>query len=104
MTDIELAELRSLLDALCEESISAEQLRRLEELVLSHPDAEAYYVQYMYLYADLSRAKHVKPVREPVQAVKAGSPWRRRRMLVWGSVGLTGLVAAGLLLMAGMWP
>jgi hypothetical protein len=104
MTDIEFAELRSLLDALCEESISAEQVRRLEELVLSHPDAEAYYVQYMNLYADLSRAKHVKPVREPAQTVKAASPWRRRRMLAWGSVGLTGLVAAGLLLMFGMWP
>ena len=39
MTEIEFAELRSLLDALCEESISAEQVRRLEELVLSHPDA-----------------------------------------------------------------
>ena len=104
MTDIELAELRSLLDALCEESISAEQLRRLEELVLSHPDAEAYYVQYMNLYADLSRAKHAKPVREPAHAVKAAPPSRRRRLLAWGSVGLTGLVAAGLVLVFSMWP
>ena len=104
MTEIEFAELRSLLDALCEESISAEQVRRLEELVLSHPDAEAYYVQYMTLYADLSRTQHVKPIREPARTVKAASPWRRRRMLVWGSVGLAGVVAAGLLFIFGMWP
>src|SRR5262249_34011052 len=49
----EFAELRSLLDAVCEESITAEQLRRLEELVLNHPEAEAYYVQFMSLHADL---------------------------------------------------
>ena len=30
-------ELRVLLDALCEETITAEQMRRLEELVLGHP-------------------------------------------------------------------
>lgn len=48
-------ELRQLLDALCEESISPAQVRRLEELVLGQPEAEAFYVQYMALYADLSR-------------------------------------------------
>src|SRR5262249_3786739 len=35
---------------------------------------------------------------------KSASPWRRRRMLAWGTVGLTGMVAAGLLLMFGMGP
>ena len=35
-------ELRALLDALCEETISPEQVRRLEELVLGHPEAEAF--------------------------------------------------------------
>jgi hypothetical protein len=51
----EIAELRGLLDALCEESITAAQVRRLEELVLARPEAEAYYVQYMGLYAALGR-------------------------------------------------
>ena len=36
----DLAELRALLDALCEESITPEQVGRLEELVLAHPEAE----------------------------------------------------------------
>src|SRR5262245_20151241 len=48
-----LEELRALLDALCEETIDAEQVRRLEELVLAHPEAEACYVQSMSLHADL---------------------------------------------------
>src|SRR6516162_1933988 len=104
MTELELAELRALLDALCEESISPEQVRRLEELVLNRPDAEAYYVQYMNLYADLSRAKHTKFVPKPSPAVKVAPPWRRRRLLLWGSIGVTGLIAAGLLLTFGLPP
>src|SRR5262249_49427373 len=47
-------ELRELLNALCEETITAPQMKHLEGLVLSHPEAEAYYVQYMNLYADLA--------------------------------------------------
>ena len=35
-----IAELRALLDALCEESITPEQLRRFKELVLAHPEAD----------------------------------------------------------------
>ena len=48
-------ELQRLLDALCEESITAGQMRRLEELILRHPEAEALYVQYVGLVADLAR-------------------------------------------------
>jgi hypothetical protein len=51
----EFDELRALLDALCEESITAEQVRRLEALVLGRPEAEAFYVQYMSQFAELSR-------------------------------------------------
>ncbi len=50
-----IAELRGLLDALCEESITPEQVQRLEQLVLINPEAEAYYVQFMSFYADLAR-------------------------------------------------
>lgn len=48
-----IAELQPLLDALCEESITASQLARLEELVLNHPEAEAFYVRFMSFHADL---------------------------------------------------
>ena len=50
----DLAELEVLLNALCEESIAPEQVRRLEELVLTRPEAQAYYLQYMRFYADLA--------------------------------------------------
>jgi hypothetical protein len=56
-------ELRALLDALCEESITAEQMQRLEELVLNHPEAEAYYVQYLSLHADLAGHFGVLPAK-----------------------------------------
>ena len=49
-----LDELRGLIDALCEEAITPEQVRRLEELVLAHPEAEAYYVQYLNFHANLA--------------------------------------------------
>jgi hypothetical protein len=49
----DLPELRDLLDALCDETITAEQVERLEELVLNQPEAEAFYVQYLSLHADM---------------------------------------------------
>jgi hypothetical protein len=60
-----IAELRELLDALCEETITPEQHRRLEELVLAHPEAEAYYVQFMSFYADLIRSVAGLPAGVP---------------------------------------
>ena len=55
-------ELRRLLDALCEEAITARQMRRLEELLLRDPAAEAFYVQCVAMYADLARL-HGRPPR-----------------------------------------
>ena len=52
---LDFTELRRLVDALCEETISAEQMARLEALLLAYTEAEAYYVQSMSLYADLTR-------------------------------------------------
>jgi hypothetical protein len=110
-----IAELHQLLDALCEESITPEQQHRLEELVLNHPEAEAYYVRFMSFYADLIRTATSLPVsthapsnsagaeapEQPVPApFAAGSPAeparrgsRRLRLLAWGGVGLAGLAA-----------
>jgi hypothetical protein len=53
MTDF--SELRSLLDAVCEETITEVQMERLEEMVLADPEAEAFYVQYMSMFAELHR-------------------------------------------------
>jgi hypothetical protein len=122
-------ELRRLLDALCEESITAEQLRRLEEIVLAHPEAEAYYVQYMHLVADLSRHFAVLPstpeksLRNRVQAQRdkatarqrdtepSGQRTKRRGLsrharLSWPvRVALAAsALAAGVLLVPGLWP
>lgn len=45
--------MQPLLDALCDETITPEQMKRLEELIRTYPEVEAYYVQYMSFYADL---------------------------------------------------
>jgi hypothetical protein len=90
------AELAEILDALCEETISPEQMRRLEELVLSHPEAEAFYVQYMALHADLVSSVGAPPrtVEKPTPAPQPGT------ILPWALAGLAGLtaLAASLLL------
>jgi hypothetical protein len=116
-----MAELHGLLDALCEETITAEQMQRLEELIRNHPEAEAHYVQYVTLYADLVR-HFAAPLARTEQALcgriaggeerESKKPEERERdvpvspaprlphssatsrLLVWG--GLAGL-AAGLL-------
>jgi hypothetical protein len=49
------AELRELLEALCEERITAAQAARLEALVLADPQAEALYITYLTMQADLAR-------------------------------------------------
>jgi hypothetical protein len=56
-----LAKLQALLDALCEETLTSQQLGGLEALLLAHPEAEAYYVQYMSQQADLARYFAAQP-------------------------------------------
>jgi hypothetical protein len=105
-------EFRSLLSALCEETIAPEQLRRLEELILAHPEAEAYYVQAMSQHADL--ISHFRTLPSPLEeslrarsgaqgadilpAARAergpGSRSSRRRRLLGAILVLTGLAAA----------
>ena len=102
----EFDELRQLLDALCEESISPAQVRRMEELVLGRPEAEAYYVQYMALYADLSRRFAGRPAvteqslrdRLAERSAAAAAPAPRVRPLRGRSAVLVlAAVAAGVL-------
>jgi hypothetical protein len=109
----QLDELRALLNALCEETIQPEQLRRLEELVLSHPEAEAYYVQFMSLQADLighfrtlpaalerslpGRSGAAASAAVPIRATapeNAGVRSSRRRRTLGALLLLTGLAAA----------
>ncbi len=49
------AELRALIEALCEDSISPAQMTRLEELVLADPLAEEFYITYLHMQAELLR-------------------------------------------------
>ena len=99
-------ELRGLLDALCEQTITPEQAERLEELVMSHPEAEALYVQYLSLHADL--ATHLAALPCPTEqalhqraadkAPARAKAWRPRRYVVAAS--LLGLAAAAAVLAA----
>ena len=115
-----LPEMQGLLDSLCEESIEPEQLRRLEELILSYPEAEAYYVQYMAFYSNLIGHFGVLPggqdvgqrepaARPPAEAKSEAeqpalqvAPRKRARILRWGP-GL-GMLAAAILIVVGWWP
>jgi hypothetical protein len=49
------AEMRTLLEALCEDRITPEQMTRLEHLVLTDPENEAFYIKFMHLHAGLVR-------------------------------------------------
>lgn len=55
-------ELRALLDALCEDRITPVQIERLESLVLNQPQAEAYYLQYIGMFAELSNTLSTSPI------------------------------------------
>ena len=50
-----LAELRGLIEALCEETIDADNVARLEAFVRADPDARAFYITYMHMHAELVR-------------------------------------------------
>ncbi len=50
-----LDEVRTLLDALCEETITPEQMARLEALILADPAAEAFYIEFMHMQAGFLR-------------------------------------------------
>ena len=109
-------ELQQLLDALCEESISLDQMRRLEEILLTNPQAEAYYVQYMSQFADLRRHFDKLPATSSERGLSpvtsSGSISKRRNMMLrltsTGQFLLTrpSLVlasAAAILLAFGLW-
>ncbi len=95
----DFTELRTLLDALCEETITEAQMARLEEIVLADPEAEALYVQYMSMVAELQRhfgARRADRITERIQNTQTRPPlrirtWRRRLMVSF--VGITAVAA-----------
>jgi hypothetical protein len=97
-------ELRALVDALCDETITPEQMQRLEGLLHGDVEAQAFYVQYMNQHAGLVR--HLE-TRRSVPAPAAPAPRlrlfsRRTRVAV---AALTAVAASlGLFLLFGPGP
>lgn len=100
-----LAEVRTLAEAMCESTANNEQVRRLEELLLGHPEAEAFYVQYLSQYAELARHFSALPspverslrgrveVSQPVN-VSSHSSGKRWRSILWvGAAAAAAFVA-----------
>jgi len=101
-----LEELRSLLDALVEEKITPEQSKRLEEILLQHPEAETHYIQYMNLVADLSRHFATSPATTIPASLSASGgqkPVKRLGKILVIAGSLTGIAASFLLAIA-LWP
>ena len=108
-------ELRRLLEAVCEERITPEEAARLEELVLADPRAEALYITYLTMQADLvreigghtptaaRRGGEARPGMPPL--AKPGGRRRSWSWMPWGLAAGAGLLAAaisGLLLRPGL--
>ncbi|WP_417385262.1 DUF1549 and DUF1553 domain-containing protein [Gimesia sp.] len=92
--EVELAELSLLMEALCEERLSESEQARLEEIVLSDPDAMQFYLNYSHLHGTLHwdqgqgaeiEVPEATPVSETELPVTLDSaPVRRRKYLVPG--------------------
>lgn len=107
----EADEFRALLDRLFEDRITPQEVARLEELMLARPEAEAYYVQSLGLYADLAHAL-AAPTKSAEEALRrrlgaaapplARTPGRStpRRMLRFVAAAAAALVSV---LAAGWW-
>lgn len=110
-----LAELRPLLDALCEGSSTPGQVARIEALVLGDPEAEAFYIHYMQVHAALLREfgdrapgpstaatgprARAEGAEAPASIVPARGPWwlaggRRRRLASWAAAAIIAAAVA----------
>lgn len=105
--EVELAELSLLMEALCEERLSAEEQERLEKIVLSDPDAMQYYLNYSHLHgtlhwdqalgsdAELPVYSHVSEAGLPVLKQPAAEIKRRS----WSRAGLSATAVLGLVIL-----
>ncbi|WP_298867853.1 DUF1549 and DUF1553 domain-containing protein [uncultured Gimesia sp.] len=80
--ELELAELSLLMEALCEERLSTVDKMRLEEIVLSDPDAMQYYLNYSHLHGTLYwdqalGSDAMIPVTMPVPEAELPKPIRK---------------------------
>lgn len=112
-----LAELRSLLDALCEGSSTPDQVARIESLVLHDPEAEAFYIHYMQVHGALVRefgnratgtlavgdgpGAHAEAARAPGPSGAGREPrrpWggRRSRSLAWAAAAVVAAAVGSL--------
>jgi hypothetical protein len=96
-----LSELRLLIEALCEESITPEQMVRLEEMIVADPEAKAFYVRYMHLQSDLRRKfGGMLPEGDLIRRLRVAprrrfhAPWKRRAAAAAGLLLRVGLAAA----------
>ena len=102
--DSRFTELLSLLEALCEERLSDEEARRLEQMVLEDDEARQIYLSYIDLHGSLHRdvASHESDetaIRETVKSEVERVLHRERRMRRQISIGLA--VSICLLLVTG---
>lgn len=102
--EVKLAELSLLMEALCEESLSLSEQERLEEIVLSDPDAMQFYLNYSHLHGTLhwdqaQGAEELIPEATPVSEVElpAVSPPASARRRQYVTSGLTAACALGLI-------
>ena len=102
--EVKLAELSLLMEALCEESLSLSEQERLEEIVLSDPDAMQFYLNYSHLHGTLhwdqaQGAEELIPEATPVSEVElpAVSPPASARRRQFVPSGLTAACALGLI-------
>ncbi|QDT93905.1 DUF1549 and DUF1553 domain-containing protein [Gimesia algae] len=103
--EVKLAELSLLMEALCEERLSLSEQARLEEIVLSDPDAMQFYLNYSHLHGTLhwdqaQGAEEQIPEATPVSETDLpettpSTPALRRKYLV---PGLTAACALGFIL------
>lgn len=99
-------ELGELVEGLCEERLTPDQLARLEQIVLADPAAARYYVEYMHLHGTLiwdtaksAGSSHVvsPPVGKRPAAERSGTAWHVSRR-----TGIVAAMAAAVLIATGV--
>lgn len=107
--EVQLAELSLLMEALCEERLTPAEQTRLEEIVLSDPEAMQFYLNYSHLHGTLhwdqaQGAEEAIPEASPVSETeltvtpRSASPGRRKYLVP----GLTTACALGLMVLVGV--
>jgi ferric-dicitrate binding protein FerR (iron transport regulator) len=100
-------ELQPLCEAAIEERLTPEQLQRLEQLVLEHPEARRLYVEYLHQHASLrwsvaEPALLAMPRPVPPEPAARTVPIRGHARTFWKRLGIaaTGVAAAAVLALA----